>query len=74
MEGFTQREKDELLAYLSRIANAVEAVAKKADPNFSASTLKDLLKNPAAGFVPAKKPRWTPKTGHRWTPEKRPTK
>jgi site-specific recombinase XerD len=28
----------------------------------------------AAGIWEEKKPRWTPKTGHRWTAEKRPTR
>lgn len=51
MEGLTQREKDEILGYLKRIAHAVETMAKKADPDFrpgDSHKLGDLLKNPAA--------------------------
>lgn len=43
-----QRQEQEMLEYLSRIATAVEFLAKKADPNFTpdhSRKLADLLKN-----------------------------
>lgn len=44
-----ERQTKQLLDDVHRIAHAVEALAKKADPDFKPSEgkLQDLLKNPA---------------------------
>ena len=55
METIQQQDVAEIKAYLKRIAEAVEVMARKTDSNFNPG-LKELLRNPAARDPQSKKP------------------